>query len=784
MTPNSPIPMEQKPTGSGLGIKDILFALYRRKWMVLFFSLLGFGAALALYLRQPPVYQSQAKLLVKYVIAHSNVDAWKSQAEAGGRSGDYITDAEIAILTSWDLARSIVDAVGVEHFVDADDTGEAPAEAEGGEDAGGAQDNPEVVAKDPDEEAADDGSGNDPRVVAAATRFVANLEVGAAKGSKVIEIRYRHRDPAIVQRVLKIYMDQYFDKHLAIYRPPRTDFAALKDEESALRLKMPGLHSSLRTLEEQLRETSRGDTTENLQQQRGEVQARLLQAEAELAQQKLLVEMLANGTAEKEKEAGEADADDAAPADPVLVLHPRVVQQYQDLLALERALLERKLALAGKFLPGAGALAPVEAQLAELQQERQALVTKHPGLEAAAVAKRVAAGGQLDLNTEATKLAGIESSMKIYQEQLGTLENRFFKLSELEAQIAAIQHEITEGTKEQEDLGERVKDAEKDQLIDHRNIPNIDIVQHPSDPVRTLDKAAMRPILGVAGAGLALGLGLAFLLEIVLNRRVKRPAEIESRLRMPLMLVVPRLRTAARALRLEYAEGKDAGQKNLPAPAAHRASRSSRQMLAYTEAIRDRLLYYFELQGMRHSPKLIALTGLSKGAGTSTLAAGVATAFAQADAKVLLVDLHSDQLGSEGLITANGNGEHPTSLGIGGDADMSFNTAGLNLSLATFGGRTSENGASSLAPRKFYQLMPKLRGSDFDYVIFDMPAIGPTSATSAMAGFMDKVVLVLDAENTDREDLKRGYADLARGKADVSCVFNKARRNAPRWLEG
>jgi hypothetical protein len=49
---------------------------------------------------------------------------------------------------------------------------------------------------------------------------------------------------------------------------------------------------------------------------------------------------------------------------------------------------------------------------------------------------------------------------------------------------------------------------------------------------------------------------------------------------------------------------------------------------------------------------------------------------------------------------------------------------------------------------------------------------------------MDKVVLVLDAENTDREDLKCGYAELMRGKADVSCVFNKARNNAPRWVEG
>jgi len=49
---------------------------------------------------------------------------------------------------------------------------------------------------------------------------------------------------------------------------------------------------------------------------------------------------------------------------------------------------------------------------------------------------------------------------------------------------------------------------------------------------------------------------------------------------------------------------------------------------------------------------------------------------------------------------------------------------------------------------------------------------------------MDKVVLVLDADNTDREELQWGYSELTRGQADVSCVFNKSREVGPRWLLG
>ena len=83
-----------------------------------------------------------------------------------------------------------------------------------------------------------------------------------------------------------------------------------------------------------------------------------------------------------------------------------------------------------------------------------------------------------------------------------------------------------------------------------------------------------------------------------------------------------------------------------------------------------------------------------------------------------------------------------------------------------------------------YELLPHFRASEFDYVIFDMPPMGQTSPTLAMAGLMDKVLLVVDGEDTSRDALKWGYSELVKGRADVSCVFNKARSHAPRWVAG
>jgi Mrp family chromosome partitioning ATPase len=79
--------------------------------------------------------------------------------------------------------------------------------------------------------------------------------------------------------------------------------------------------------------------------------------------------------------------------------------------------------------------------------------------------------------------------------------------------------------------------------------------------------------------------------------------------------------------------------------------------------------------------------------------------------------------------------------------------------------------------------MPDLKASDFDYIIFDMPPLHQTSPTWGMAAFMDKVLLVVEAEKNNRDVLKRGYRRLVTERDNVSVVLNKARSYGPKWLE-
>src|SRR5439155_181712 len=80
-------------------------------------------------------------------------------------------------------------------------------------------------------------------------------------------------------------------------------------------------------------------------------------------------------------------------------------------------------------------------------------------------------------------------------------------------------------------------------------------------------------------------------------------------------------------------------------------------------------------------------------------------------------------------------------------------SAADNLYLAAVGS-PSTGGPAQLGLKKFFDMMPNMKASDFDYIIFDMPPLDQTSPTWGMAAFMDKLLLVVEAEKNNREGIK------------------------------
>jgi Mrp family chromosome partitioning ATPase len=73
--------------------------------------------------------------------------------------------------------------------------------------------------------------------------------------------------------------------------------------------------------------------------------------------------------------------------------------------------------------------------------------------------------------------------------------------------------------------------------------------------------------------------------------------------------------------------------------------------------------------------------------------------------------------------------------------------------------------------------------SDYDYIIFDMPAVSQTSVTSMVATYMDLVLLLIESEKTNRSLVEQAGSLLAESKVNVKAVLNKYRRYVPDSLQ-
>ena len=655
---------------SGVKLGDILFALFKRKRTIAGCAAVGIIAAAAVYFLYPPSYESQAKLLVRYVLERSGVDRIDgANSAAAANDTEKVIGAEIEILTSWDLAVQVAQALGPQRLL--------PPPRGLFSQLVQAISLKRLLPR----------SGAPATEGAAAGSVASGLKV-TNKGN-IILISYKNRNPEIATLVLQELLSRYFVKHLEVHRSVGA-FDFVSQQTDQVRARLNQTEDALKSLREKTGIASLKEGSETLTREEARTQEALNTAEAELAEQKALANQIGESKAKKWGTKGQPS---------------------------------EKSPLLGK-----------------------------------------------------ARVAGIEAKIGTLKTKLRDIQQRSKQLSELAPQIEDLERKKEMDAANYKYFAASLDKARIDEALDPTKMPNISAVQRPSPPgleTKKRDKMAM----GLAGGGIALGIAVALLRGLVLSKTVGRPLQLETQLDIPLMLSIP------------YANGQFALPRNgSPTNPGALATRRRHSKLApweaghfirpYCDAIRDRLGLYFELNHLTHKPKLVGVTGFSEAAGISTLAAGLAASLSETnDGKVLLVDVN---LGPEEVHPFfKGKPAYPLNAALKPNGAIA--SASENLYLAIVG--SPNTGPAQLGLKKFFDMMPNLKASDFDYIIFDMPPLEQTSPTWGMAAFMDKLLVVVEAEKNNRELIKRGYAKLLAERNNVAVVVNKARSYVPKWLD-
>jgi polysaccharide biosynthesis transport protein len=665
---------------SPLRLNDILFILFRHKWKILLLTLAGLLAAAAVYLLSQ-TYESQAKLLVRYVAERTTLDKLDTPIETPNSQiteSFNILNSEVEILTSWDLATQVAQEIGVERLL------------------------PDSRVK--------------PTITAAARKIANGLKVTPLKGSNILSVSYQNNDPTLVVPVLQKLVTKYFDKHLEVHRSIGA-FDFVKRETDRVHAQLDQTEQQLNQLKARVGITSLAEGTATINAELKTGQDELAAAEAQLAAQRARVKSL-----ERWVSAADGDGAQRQPSG-------KVVHEYQDLFNRAEYLRKMETELLSRYTPENPLVKTKQAQIDDLEKQQRDLEQRFPSIVATISMTGASQNSRPDLMAERSQLAEMEAKTQALGSQLSSVQERAKLLTELGPQMADLERERELEATNYKYFEASLERAHVDETLDPSRMPNISVVQKPSPAVRTIGDVK-KIVLALAGGGLALGIGLALLIELVLDRTIKRPLELEDQLSIPLLLSVPRFgHNGDLRLRADNTDGDP--MKGLPEHTDGSIApwESEHCIRPFCDALRDRLIFYFQLNRMTHKPKLVAVTGLSKGAGASTLAAGLAASLSEEGrGKVILVDEQPDL-------------------------------------------------------KRFYRLVSEFKRSEYDYVIFDLPSLSNTSPTLAMAGFLDKVLLVVEAEKSSRDAVKRAYEKLAAGHARVSVVFNKSRPTGVKWLE-
>ena len=169
--------------------------------------------------------------------------------KSGRKTTDSVIDSEVQILTSWDLAAQVAEAIGPKRL--------------------GASSN-----------------------AAAAGSIVSGLQVGASKGSDVIVVSYTNADPQLAPLVLQELLSRYFVKHLEVHRSAGA-FDFVTQQTDQVRARLNQTEDALNTLRNKIGIVSTlQDGQKAIAEEAADAQKQLNAAEADLAEQQALVKQI------------------------------------------------------------------------------------------------------------------------------------------------------------------------------------------------------------------------------------------------------------------------------------------------------------------------------------------------------------------------------------------------------------------------------------------------------------------------------------------------------------
>ena len=269
-----------------------------------------------------------------------------------------------------------------------------------------------------------------------------------------------------------------------------------------------------------------------------------------------------------------------------------------------------------------------------------------------------------------------------------------------------------------------------------------------------------------AALGLALGAGAAILRNIY-NRSVEDPDALEAQFGLPVYVALPASRQQKDLDRKKRVDARRPAVLALTAPhdVTVEALRSLRTSLHVARA--------------RTKDKTLLITSPAMGAGKSFVSANLATVFATAGRRVLLMDadMRTGELHKNfGIMPGFGLSDILAGTAPG-PRDVIYETTVEGLSLLP-AGSVPPNPAELLHTQRFQRFLGYL-GEHYDEIIIDSPPVLPVTDAALIGHIVGTTLLVVRDGVTTTAEIDEAVKRLSQAGANLSGVVFNGRRRAP-----
>jgi capsular exopolysaccharide synthesis family protein len=559
-------------------------------------------------------------------------------------------------------------------------------------------------------------------------RFNGNLGVKVLPGTQVVEIHFRSSDPQLASDTANSIVDEYMQRNFQV----RVE--GTMQVSQWLSRQLDEIQASTTASQQKLADFQHQNNLLGTDESDNIVTDRLKQLNEELTQ------------AEADRIVKEGRYRLARSGNPELIASVVPSTTLQMLRTQEADLKAQYSQMSAKFGNGYPKVRELEAQLSRLEA---AINTE---------------GGNIEtrLANEYDAAAKAEAMIRDdFEKQKGEA----YKLNENVGQYAILKHQVESGQQLYDTLQLKLKEAGVSSGLASSYVSIVDRAQIPDKPVeprKTLDLA-----LGLGG-GLFGGLLLGLMLDSF-DDTIRTCDELESITMLPELSSVPFLAALSRK--------QTKGIHPLNILASGSAPISAREPnSACGEAYRS-LCSVVLLSSLDHPPQVLVVTSALPGEGKSTVSCNLATTFARAGKRVLLVDADlrcssiDRQLGiSKEPGLSNMFAEQPAKW------PRSQPVAGLpNLHVVPAGFRPA-GPVEILGSPMMQRLMAAWR-TEYDHIIIDTPPMLPFADALVLAARADGVILVARSGVSRSKALMRAQELLTRSGANVlGFVLNAVRR--------